>query len=918
MSRHHILSALTALTVAAVLQASPSDSLYLNFQTPSREYYPRVWWHWMHGNVTKDGIRKDLEWMDRAGIAGFHQFNAQLAPTHVIVDKRIELFSPEWDEMFSYALDVADSLGLEVSIASSPGWSITGGPWVTMDDAQKKLTWRSLKVRGGGRIRTDLPAPYDFSGPFQDQPLYPDDIYKYKYYKDIAVLAVRTDGLTPEDTVAKWKNKAGFEIDCRVTSHSPATTARHAVTEVIDISGKVKDGRLDWKAPRGEWTVFRFGYNLLGKQNGPVETAGKGLEADKLSREAMTHYYNDYLAIMDKASGHRLGSTVKYLMIDSYEAAKGTWTPDLPEEFRARRGYDLIPWLPVLTGIPVGSAEQSDNFLFDWRRTLGELITENHYDLAGEILAGYGMGFHAESHEQASAFISDGMMPKRNASVPMGAIWVNFNNGWYSSNPTAEADIHESASVAHIYGGNICAAESFSVNSRPTVKGHFPAYQCHPGNLKRLADAALASGLNRFILHCSPHQPRDDKFPGLGLGSFGNWFNRHDTWAEEARSWHDYLARSCYMLQQGKYVADIAYLYSEDSNVTARFREERVPVPQGYSYDFVNSDILMNVLEPLNGKLVSPGGTEYSILMIDSQMGPVSKALETRLQELRAAGITIIEGKEPFITTVEPDVIATAEGDGPVPDFRFIHRHLPDTDIYFVTNISPEKHPFDISLRTSGGSVSLWNADGGRRRAVRSESIDGRTVIHLDMTEDDAQFIVIDHNGKPFSGILPESPVHRTEKPLPGPWEVSFQAKRGAPERIVLPELRSLSEHPSDSVRFFSGTARYSLDFLWSGAVREAALDLGRVCWMAHVYLNGKDLGLVWHSPYTCDISNALKEGENHLEVAVTNVWANRMIGDASRPQEERITYTPWQFYTQDSPLPESGLEGPVKIILHN
>ena len=914
MTRHHIITALAVLLMSTGIQATQEDSLYLNFQNPSREYSPRVWWHWMHGNVTKEGIRKDLEWMDRAGIGGFHQFNAQLAPTHVIVDKRIELFSPEWDEMFSYALDVADSLGLEVSIASSPGWSITGGPWVTMDDAQKKLTWRSMKVSGGKRIRAELPAPYEFSGNFQDQPLYPDDIYKYRYYKDIAVLAVNTEGLAPEDTVAKWKNKAGFEIDYRIGSHSPATTARHAAKEVIDISGKVKDGRLDWRAPRGEWTILRFGYNLLGKQNGPVEKAGKGLEADKLSREAMTRYYNDYLAIMDKASEHRLGSTIKYLMIDSYEAAKGTWTPKLPEEFKARRGYDLIPWLPVLAGIPVGSAGQSDDFLFDWRRTLGELITENHYDLAGEILAGYGMGFHSESHEQASAFIGDGMMPKRNATIPMGAIWVNFNNGWYSSNPTAEADIHESASIAHIYVGNICAAESFSVNSRPTVKGHFPAYQCHPGNLKRIADAALASGLNRFIMHCSPHQPRDDRFPGLGLGSFGNWFNRHDTWAEEARPWHDYLARSCYLLQQGQYVADIAYLYSEDSNITARFREERVPVPQGFSYDFVNSDILRNVLKPVNGKLVSPGGAEYSVLMTDSRMGPMTTELSNRLKELKAAGIKIISAND--VIDIEPDLIAVTKDGGAATDFRFLHRHLPDTDIYFIANISPERHSFDISLRTPGGSASLWDADGGKRQAIDSKTIDGRTVLHLDMTEDDAKFIVIDHKGE--SSVLPKKSDFKTEMPVSGPWKVCFQPGLGAPESIVLDELSSLSLHPCDSVRFFSGTARYSLDFNWEGKVGEATLDLGRVCWMAHVYLNGKDLGLAWHSPYLCEIGKALKKGENHLEIAVTNVWANRMIGDASKPQKERITYTPWQFYKPDAALPESGLIGPVKIILQN
>lgn len=928
MKRFATLIFLISLCVCAGGTA-PTEQLYEGFRNPAKEYGPRVWWHWMHGNVTKDGIRKDLEWMDRVGIAGFHQFNAQLNPTDVIVDRRIELFSPEWDEMFSYALDVADSLGLEVSIASSPGWSITGGPWVSVEDAQKKLTWRALEVNGGKRIRTTLPEPYEFSGPFQEIPQYPDDIYRYRFYRDIAVIAVCTDGMTPADTVAKWQNKAGFVIDSKVSSHSPATAALNAARQVMDISDKVKDGRLDWKAPRGKWTVYRFGYNLLGRCNGPVEKAGKGLEADKLSREAMERYYKDYLSLMDKASDHRLGKTVKYLMIDSYEAGKGTWTPDLPAQFKARRGYDLIPWLPVLAGVVVGSAEQSDDFLFDWRRTLGELIAENHYDLAGEILKGYGMGFHAESHESATAFIGDGMMPKRNAAVPMGAIWVNFNNGWYSSNPTAEADIRESASVAHIYGGNICAAESFSVNSRPSVKGHFPAYQCHPGNLKRLADAALSSGLNRFILHCSPHQPRDDRFPGLGLGSFGNWFNRHETWAEEAKPWHDYLARSCYLLQQGRYVADIAYLYSEDSNVTARFKEGRVPVPFGYSYDFVNSDILRNVLKAENGAVVSPGGGIYRLLVIDGGIDRMTESLRRRISELKDAGVAICDtrGRDAAeaITSaldslgISPDFNIRERPDTCRRDVRFVHRSLPTADIYWVGNISPTGGTFEMSFRAVGARVSVWDPDGGERHPVRFRTESGRTALTLDMTEDDAKFIVVDKCGKPCSEgeTLWSNEAGTPALPIGGPWKISFQAGRGAPESIDLLELSPLNTHADSGIKYFSGTAVYSTDFEYKPddtRTGELILDLGKVCHMARVVLNGVDLGLLWHAPYSCEVGQTLVKGLNHIEIAVTNDWANRLIGDSSLPKERRITYTPWQFYGPDAVIPESGLLGPVTI----
>ena len=941
MRHYFVISAVVAGVLAASLQAAATtvsatatdrtpadtDTLYENFKTPPRSFGPRVWWHWMHGNVTKDGIRKDLEWMDRAGIVGFHQFNAQLAPTDVIVKERVKLFSPEWEEMFRYALDVADSLGMEVSIASSPGWSITGGPWVTMENAQKKITWQTLEVRGGRRIREKLPEPYEFSGPFQDRPQWPKDIYKYRFYRDIAVLAVCTDGMTPADTVAAWYNKAGFEINSEVTSHNPATTARNAARKVVDVTAKVKDGVLDWKAPAGNWTVYRFGYNLLGKHNGPVEAAGVGLESDKLSRSAMEKYYSDYLAIMDKASGHRLGKTVKYLMIDSYEAGKGTWTPDLPEQFKARRGYDLIPWLPVLAGVVVGSAEQSDDFLFDWRRTLGELLAENHYDLAGEVLARYGMKYHAESHEQASAFIGDGMMPKRGAAIPMGAIWVNFGTGWYSSSYAAEADLHESASVAHIYGGNICAAESFSVNSRPTVKGHFPAYQCHPANLKRIADAALSLGLNRFIMHCSPHQPVDDRIPGLGLGSFGNWFNRHDTWAEEARPWHDYLARSCYLLQQGRNVADIAYFYGEDRNATARFRYSKVPVPEGYAFDFVNADVLMNVLEARDGRLTSPGGASYRLLVIDSEVDAMTPEMSRRIAAIEKAGVKVCDARGKDVKAaclaalaeagIAPDFTVDTEGSNAASagfDVRFVHRTMPGKEIYWVGNISPEAGSFAFGFNARAKSVSVWNADRGGRKQVPFEVRDGRTLVSLDMETDDAVFVVIDlmnEGGKPSEPL----PVRKTSA-VAGPWNLSFQAGRGAPDGVTMETLAPLDESPVEGIRYFSGTVRYATDFSLSMKDGEKVeIDLGKVYFIAHVYVNGQDMGLVWHSPYRCDISAAVKDGLNRLELDVTNVWANRMIGDSSKPRAERITYTPWQFYNPGSPLPKSGLAGPVVII---
>ena len=951
------LRLLTALLLAALTcpaSLAQDDGLYAGFAEPAKEFHPRVWWHWMNGNVTKDGIRKDLLWMDRAGIAGFHQFNAQLNPTDVIVKRRLPLFSEEWKEAFRYSIELADSLGMEAGIAASPGWSITGGPWVRPEDAQKKLCWRTATLTGGCRTDFALPEPIEYSGPFQDIPQYPRDLYRYRFYEDIAVLAIRKSALERADTTADWKKKAGFEVDFRVGTRSGSDPDARGIAreDIVDVTSKVHDGRLKWNAPEGEWVIYRFGYNLLGRVNGPVEKAGVGLEADKLSRKAMENYFRTYLGIMDEASGGRLGSVVKYLMIDSYEAGKGTWTPLMPKEFKSRRGYSLIPWLPALTGLVVGDAESTDAFLADWKATLGELIVENHYDLAAGLLKDYGMGAYVESHESGTAFIGDGMMPKRNAAVPMGAIWVNYGTGVYADDLPARADIKESSSVAHIYGQNICAAESFSVNSRPTVEGHFPAYRCSPSNLKRLADAALASGLNRFVMHCSPHQPEDDRIPGLGLGSFGNWFTRHDTWAEEARPWHDYLARNCYMLQQGQPRADIALLYPEDDNATGIYRRKPLALPDGYDFDLMNADALENMTSVRDGAITTQSGMAYRVLLVDPEMRRYSVPLLRRLSFLARRGVVICatrpDGRarlsdsellyERFVRDIwdkgRPNVIEgwcpeeALSAAGLEPDFRivggraeglrFVHRSTDSAEIYFLANISPTPTgELRASFRCRGLKPMKWDAGTGRRSEVYYETVGDRTEVLLAFGEDDSFFIVFEGAGGPSE--RPTQYGEGLELALEG-WKLKFQSGRGAPEGELDAAPSDWAESPVEGIRHFSGTAEYRVSFTPpEGSWDRAVLDLGDVEVMARVALNGKDLGLLWHRPYRVDITDHVRKGaSNALNVKVTNLWPNRMTGDASKPKSERFTYTPWQFYQADSTLVPSGLIGPVRLVFES
>lgn len=948
MKRFIVIPLLLALCLPAIGQ-SREDAMFESFLNPEKTYRPRVWWHWMNGNITGESIRKDILWMDRAGLAGFHCFDAGL-DTPQIVGKRLIYMTPEWKEVFNQALDLADSLHMEVSIASSPGWSITGGPWVTEDDAEKKIVWRETVLEGAGQYTDSLPAPFTGSGPYQDEPGYPDETGRYGYYRDLFVLAVPM----PEgDTlsITESRVKAGFDMDYRISDRfpTPETSVCPSYKDVLDITGHYKDGILDWTVPDGKWKVFRFGYNLLGRCNGPASPEATGLEVDKLDPDAVRRYYDNYLGLYREASNGRLGEAVHCLMIDSYESGRGTWTGRMEQEFARRRGYELRPWIPVLTGQILGSSLESEQFLFDWRQTLGELMAENHYDIVNGILDEYGMTRYTEAHEERQAFTGDGMMVKRKADIPMSAIWARYNAGWHSSYPGAEADVRESSSVAHIYGQNICAAESFTTNGRIGKWDGTRAYQCGPFNLKPLADAAMSLGLNRFVIHSNVHQPDDNVFPGLGLGVYGQWFNRHETWAEEARGWTDYLSRSCYLLQQGRWVADIAYFYGEDKNLTGRFYDERVNIPKEWNYDFVNADVILNVLRRKGHRLVTASGMQYRMLVLDNELRYMSLPVLKRIARFVRAGVPVCclcppvqkagrmgsrkrfdalvamiwdkerdnvfkEGLSAALNEagISRDVDFMTDDDAEV---RFVHRRLDDGEIYWIANITPEYRDFSVSLNVDGFLPEIWHADTGLREPASFRIQGGRTEVDLSMTPDDAQFIMLLKRTDKESYAAPkEKSVSQTL--VDGDWKVSFQQGRGAPESTVFHGLHSYTEEADEGIRYFSGTATYekSFEYSASGSGR-VILDLGEVSHMARVFLNGRDLGLLWKVPYRVDITDCLVDGSNKLVIKVINSWANRLIGDAGKESRDRITYTVQTFYLPgEDPVP-AGLIGPVRLI---
>ena len=1104
-----IITVALATILFSVSQAQTGGDLYKSFQSPGQDARIRVWWHWMNGNITQDGIRKDLDWMHRTGIGGFQNFDAAFM-TPVIVPKRLTYMTPEWKETFRFMTKLADSLKLEMAIAGSPGWSETGGPWVKPEDAMKKLVWSETRVQGG-TSSIKLPAPPNATGLFQDLAstesfsLNGGEQKSHLLYKDAAVVAYRvnesdiplsrlnpsitssggqfdlallTDGvlhkskLLPRDSVTGYAwiqfafaqpvtikavtmvgggdrgpfglngemadNRAlevsddgvsfrhlSFIPASRIEQQTvsvPATTAKffrvkvmnpppaagfgallgggggppkpppgteiaeivlHTAsrvnwseeqsaftpdlnvterqtpengdaikkTEVIDLTGKMApDGTLNWTAPAGEWSIIRYGYSLIGKTNGPASAEATGLEVDKLDPEAIKRYFTTYLDMYKDATGGLMGAKggLKYMVTDSYEAGAQNWTPNLPAEFKKRRGYDLLPWMPALNGHVVGSAKETDQFLRDFRQTLGDLIVAYHYDGLTDILAGYGMKRYTESHEDGSAMIADGMEVKRKAAIPMSAMWTP---GIMGDGLKYQSDIRESAAVAHLYGQNIVAAESLTAMG---MGGN--AWSYDPAKLKPTADLELAHGVNRFVIHTSVHQPVDDKIPGLGLGIFGQWFNRHDTWAGKARAWSDYLARSSSMLQQGKFVADIIYYYGQDNNITGLYRFKLPDIPEGYNYDFVNADALVNLLSVKDGRIVTPSGMSYCVLVLDSNAKRMSLPVLRKIRDLVKAG-AVVTGMKPSIpfginddekefNAIVGEVWGSASsgirnvGQGKVhagynvvqalndlkvrPDFvhgdskdiMYVHRMLPGQDIYWVNNRQANARKVEAEFRVTGRKVELWHPETGMKESVSFSIANGVTKVTLDLTPNDAIFVVFSGSSASNSFTVPAK-TESTVATLEGPWTVNFQADRGAPASVNFPTLTDWTDNADPGIKYFSGSARYvktvavAAKDMSKGATW---LDLGEVKDLAEVYVNGKSAGIVWETPFRVNISGLLKAGDNKIEIEVVNRWVNRLVGDA-QPGAKKITYTTMPFYNaKDKTLP-AGLLGPVKLV---
>ncbi|NQU44062.1 hypothetical protein HQ520_12310 [bacterium] len=929
---------LTLILAGAILNTHAATPLEAGFARPPKQAHPLAWWHWINGNITKEGIRADLEDMKRVGIAG-----AQILDVEIYLPPGpVRYGTDAWYEHVQYAMRTAHELDLELDIANAPGWSASAGPWITPDRSMKQYVWSEMEVEGGD-VTVTLPEPPSREG----------------FYRDALVLAVPANGPAPvpEEELKRLE---------RPTSPTPIRLADNepiAPEQVLDLTASVNsDGVLHAPIPKGRWTILRFGFTTTGAKNHPVQPEAHGLECDKFDADAATFQFGRALGRIIRDAGPLAGETFAGILFDSFEAGFQNWTDTMPEKFERLKGYDMVPFIPALTGRTIASREESEAFLRDFRSVTRELILDEYFGTMQRLAHEHGLKVYAE----AQGGPLDPLICNERVDVPMNEFWMPRDGG------NRVVRLKQVASVAQLLGKPIVGAEAFT--ARPE-EGRWLAT---PATMKAPGDLAFTAGINRFIFHTYIHQPYEGIAPGFTLGRYGTHFGRLNTWWPFAKPWMDYLARCQFLLQQGETVADISFMSNPEFGygVAAKYFVS----PEGYDYTICYPRHLAEMTWE-DGAFHRPSGwTSRVLVLLSPWRANIATLRELKrlvdqgalvvgarpvgpngLLELRDHGSEWemladylwsgrVQRREALEEVLEkagigPDFVAGAQ------DVYFIHRATNEGDLYFLTNQSSDEVSCQADFRAGNYLPELWDAVTGQTCDAPSYEIrEGRVQLPLELSPFGSIFVVFRRPATAPS-VRAASKEILASVNVPGPWEVAFQPDRGAPDTIRMDQLVSWTTSPDPGMRYFSGISTYTAQFDLSAERIQSGqtvyLDLGKVCDVAEVTLNGLPVGIVWTSPFALDVSDLLRSGANTLQVAVANRWVNRIIGDENLPADalyaedgskftigrladlppwlndpraikkrKRFSFATWHFsdLAGDSNLIESGLLGPVRL----
>lgn len=816
-----------------------------------------------------------------------------------------------------------------------------------------------------------------------------EDLDAAKWKPSLKVMGIY---LSDEPVIHQYESKNGsiWRVSKGTTEEQAPVSAAVPLNAIIDISGKMDStGHLHWTpGGAGDWVIVRMGHTSTGHTNATAG-GGKGLECDKFNPVAVQLQFDNWFGkVFEKTDAATAKEVLKLFHVDSWECGSQNWSLSFRDEFKRRRGYDLMRYLLAMTGTPVQDAATSEKFLHDIRETIAGLVNDIFYATLSRLAHEKGCSFSAES--VAPTMVSDGLLHYSNVDIPMGEFWLN--------SPTHDKpnDMLDAISGAHIYGKNIVQAEAFT-----SVRMNWGEY---PGLLKPIGDRNFALGINKMVLHVFTHNPWMDRKPGMTLDGVGLYFQRDQTWFKQSKAWIDYMARCQVLLQTGRPVTDIAVFTGEEvprrallpdrlvNTLPGIFRHEKIAeenkrlanagqpmrtIPDGvthsanmadpedwidplngFAYDSFNPDVLLKATVK-DKRIVLPDGASYGVLVIpyrhslQPDTGMMSLSVARKLLELANGGATIVVRKEYNRVTglhekddslqlvlnelfginrrrgrliISAYWAASFDLVGVKRDLEILnqthtiawtHRRAADTDIYFIANQKDSIQNVNLSFRVAGKEPELWDAVSGKIQKAAGWSIkNNRTYLSLTLDANASVFVVFrQRTTATGKAALPRSKKETVL--LPGNWQVKFDERMGGPSNAVrFDSLISWSNHPDQLVKYYSGTAVYSKSFTWNRATgtKPVFLCLGDIANIATVRVNGKETGTIWTKPFRIDISAALQQGDNKLEIEVANTWTNRLIGDNALPEKERITWTTAPFRLRNKPLLKAGLLGPVYL----
>ena len=758
-------------------------------------------------------------------------------------------------------------------------------------------------------------------------------------------LRIGNVSLSPKNMIDHWQMKSGINPDF-IDSTATQCGSMNIINpyRIMNLTDNMdSNGHLTWKVPKGKWHIMRFGYAPTGSKIKHGRNGMSGLECDKMSKEAAIMQFNNYFATIYDSLQKKDCEPIGMIM-DSHEGGPQNWTPGFEREFLVRRGYDIHKYLPALMGYTVGSGTESERFLYDFRRTIADLISDHYYAILDSLCRNKDITLTAQAVGNALNIDGDNIQAKGRVAKPQGEFWAYQTNGGY--------DIKEAASAAHLYGKPIASAEAFTDAK----------YSNTLEELKHIADYAYTTGINEFVVCASAYQPWKDRIPGNTAGGREYCLNRNNTYWKYSSPFWDYQSRCAGLLRKGKPIVDLCVFIGDDAPV--KLLANRLPeIPEGYNFDVATTDALQQMSID-HHDIKMPEGMKYKMIVIDGSTYISKKAL-SKIDEMVRNGAILYANKKDCISYamkygidqayqecvdslwgtdehsenihtygkgkvyqnislaevladagISPD-IRLKSGNEPNDKVYFNHRVMEGDDIYFVYNHSKNSFKQNILLRTTNNYVELWNPVNITNRHIEARNEDEKLRLDLSLQPEEAVFLITSDR-KEYKEDVDMPIKNEIEHPIEGPWKVYFDKTKGGASDKSFNDLTDWGKSDNDSIRFYSGEAVYmkSIKIKENIIGRKIILHFDTICSLARVIVNGKYVTTLWCSPWEADITPYITRGSNKLKISVINSLTNRMIGDANLPKEKRYTYSTTDTAKPNDRLQPSGIIGNVSYII--